>query len=584
MKMTPIKTAILGGLFAATAADAINVDANFNGLWYRTDVQTRTGWALDYVKVGPERGLLNLTGYVYDTAGQPTWVSAQSFVNAGDSSVDFALKTVEHIGSTLNSSGTVSVLDFADLTMTFDSCTKISATIDNISTDLIDNTDLSFELTPFDGQGLNARDADVCPYQVEFTSCPSFSTPAQQPRTCIIQGTLTGNKTLTNNTNWVLNGPVFVGEDGGTTANLTIEPGTRVLGVSGNDFMAVQRGSKIFAEGTPTAPIVFTGPYNASSPEAGSGNWGGLIISGKAPLNICDDSVPFGQCEAVGEGGSGLYGGDDPYDSSGVIKYVRIQFGGFRINDEDELNGLSVQGAGSGTVLDYIQIHANEDDGIEFYGGTANAKHLVMTDIKDDSLDWTHGWQGNLQYVLVKQNPNASSVKERGIEADNFENNNEATPRSQPMIANATFIGGPSEDKTTTGMVLRRGTGANFTNVIVTGFEECIDLDSVATFDAAGTPENLTGTLTMENMVISCDLNFKEEAEDTFTVQSFFEAQPGNRVIDPALNGIYPTTDTPTGMAIDAEKWGPFFDKVNYIGAFKDQSTAWTSGWTEFLD
>lgn len=584
MKMTPMKTAVLGGLFFASAAQAINVDSNFNGLWYRADVSTRTGWALDYVKVGPERGLINLTGYVHDTNGQPTWVSAQSFVNAGDSSVDFALKTVEHEGGTLDAAGDVTIIDFADLTLSFDTCTKISASIDNISTGLIANNDLNFELTPFDSQGLNKRDAGVCPYQVEFTSCPAFSTAAQQPNTCIIQGTLTGDVTLTNNANWVLNGGVFVGEDGGTPGNLTIEPGTRVLGVSGNDFLAVQRGSKIFAEGTANAPIVFTGPYNASAPEAGAGNWGGLVISGRAPLNICDESVPFGQCEAVGEGGSGLYGGDDPTDSSGVLKYVRIQFGGYRINDEDELNGLAVQGVGSGTVLDYIQIHANEDDGVEFYGGTANAKHLVMTHIKDDSLDWTHGWQGKLQYVLVKQDPSASAVKERGIEADNFEDNNEATPRSMPMIANATFIGGPSDDKTTTGMVLRRGTGANFTNTIVTGFEKCLDLDSDATFSAAGTPQALTGTLTMENTVISCDVNFEEEDGDAFTVQSFFEAQPGNMVADPALMGIYPTANSPAAMMMDAEKWGAFFDKVTYVGAFKDQATAWTNGWTEFLD
>ena len=103
-----------------------------------------------------------------------------------------------------------------------------------------------------------------------------------------------------------------------------------------------------------------------------------------------------------------------------------------------------------------------------------------------------------MQYLLAKQDPDAANDKERGIEADNYEENNDASPRSQPMIANATFIGAPSDNKTTTGMVLRRGTGANFTNVIVTGFEKCLDIDSDATFAAAGTPNNLTGTLTMK--------------------------------------------------------------------------------------
>ncbi|WP_179952257.1 hypothetical protein [Marinicella rhabdoformis] len=583
MKMTPIKAAVLGGLFAASTAQAINVDALFEGQWYRTDIDGGQGWSLDYMKVGPEKGSFFVSGYVYDDNGNPFWVVGQDLdVQAGESTLNFDLLSVT--GGSFDGASSRDVASFGTMTMEVNNCRSISVDISGIDSTFVGQSTSNFDLTPFDEITGYARDISACPYQTTFTSCPSFATAAQQPKTCVIQGTLTGDKTLTNDTNWVLNGGVFVGEDGGTTGNLTIEPGTRVLGVSGNDFLAVQRGSKIFAEGTAKAPIVFTGPYNASAPEAGAGNWGGLVISGRAPLNICDDSVPFGQCEAVGEGGSGLYGGDDPTDSSGVIKYVRIQFGGYRINDEDELNGLAVQGAGSGTVLDYIQIHANEDDGIEFYGGTANAKHLVLTSIKDDSLDWTHGWQGNLQYVLVKQDPSASAVKERGIEADNFEGNNEATPRSMPMIANATFIGGPSDDKTTTGMVLRRGTGANFTNTIVTGFEKCLDIDSGATFDAAGTPQALTGTLTMENTTISCDVNFEEEDGDAFTVQSFFEAQPGNMVADPMLMGIYPTADSPAAMMMDAEKWGPFFDKVTYIGAFKNQATAWTNGWTEFLD
>lgn len=583
MKFTKMKAALIGGVFAASAAQAINVDALFEGQWYRTDIDGGQGWSLDYMKIGPEKGSFFVSGYVYDDNGTPFWVVGQdSDVQAGESTLNFDLLTVT--GGSFDGASSRAVESFGTMTMEVNTCRSISVNITGIDSTFVAQTTSSFELSPFDEITGFPRDIASCPYQEPFTSCPSFATPAQQPKTCIVQGTLTGDVTFTNNANWVLNGGVFVGEDGGTAGNLTIEPGTRVLGVSGNDFLAVQRGSKIFAEGTPQAPIVFTGPFNASAPEAGAGNWGGLVISGRAPLNICDDSVPFGQCEAVGEGGSGLYGGDDPFDSSGVLKYVRIQFGGFRINDEDELNGLAVQGVGSGTVLDYIQVHANEDDGVEFYGGTANAKHVLLTGIKDDSLDWTHGWQGKIQYLIVKQDPDAANVKERGIEADNFEDNNEATPRSMPMIANATFIGGPSDDKTTTGMVLRRGTGANFTNVIVTGFEKCLDLDSGATFAAAGTPDNLTGTLTMENTVISCDVNFEEEDGDAFTVQAFFEAQNGNVVADPALNNIYPTANTPAGMMMDAEKWGAFFDKVTYRGAIKDKATAWTNGWTEFLD
>jgi len=579
---TSIKGAIFGGVMLSTAASAINVDELFEGQWFRGSQDNGTGWQLDYIKTGPEAGLFFVTGFIYGDNGEPTWVAGNAPVVAGQSVLDFDLFEITDGAFTTNESRTSSA--FADMTFDVNNCRSISAEITNINSAFISETSTSFELSPIDEIGGQVRDASVCPYQTTFTACPSFSTATAQAKTCAISGTLTGDITLTNDTNWVLQGGVFVGEDGGQTANLTVQPGTRVLGVTGNDFLAVQRGSKIFAEGTANAPIVFTGPFTANDPSAGAGNWGGLVINGQAPINICDESVPFEQCEDIGEGSSGNFGGNKPDDSSGVLKYVRVQFGGYRINDEDELNGIAFQAVGSGTVVDHVQVHANEDDGVEFFGGTVNAKHLVLTGIKDDSLDWTHGWTGNVQYVVVKQDPNAANDKERGIEADNFEDNNDASPRSNPVIANATFIGAPSDNKTTTGMVLRRGTGFNMTHVIITGFENCLDLDSVATFNAAGTPNNLTGTATMENTIISCDNNFVAEEEDTFSVQSFFEAQMGNQVANPALDNIYPTSATPGVMTMDADKFGAFFDKTNYAGAFKSKANAWTNGWTEFLD
>jgi len=577
-----LKSALLGGVLLSGTAAAINVDQLFEGQWYRGAEDNGTGWQLDYIKTGPEAGLFFVTGFIYGDDGQPTWVAGNSSVVAGQSTLNFEIYEVT--GGSLTENVNRTTEKFADMVFEVNNCRSISATIDNINSAFISDTSTSFELSPIDEAGGQLRDSSVCPYQTTFTACPSFATTTTQPKTCAISGTLTGDVTLTNDTNWVLQGGVFVGEDGGQTANLTVEPGTRIMGVTGNDFLAVQRGSKIFAEGTPTAPIVFSGPFTATDPSASAGNWGGLVINGRAPLNICDDAVSFEQCEDIGEGSSGNFGGNLPEDSSGVLKYVRVQFGGFKINDEDELNGIALQGVGSGTVIDHVQVHANEDDGIEFFGGTVNAKHLVLTGIKDDSLDWTHGWNGHVQYVVVKQDSDPANDKERGIEADNFEDNNEATPRSQPSIANATFIGAPSDNKTTTGMVLRRGTGFNLTNVIVTGFEKCLDLDSSATFAAAGTPLNLTGTGTMENTIISCDVNFEEEEGDAYTVQSFFEAQMGNQVADPALDGIYPTSNTPAVMSMDGTKFGAFFDKTNYAGAFKSKASAWTNGWTEFLD
>ncbi len=582
MKINQFKTALLGSVLLSGSALAINVDENFEGAWYRGADDNRTGWQIDYIKKGPEKGNINITGFIYADNGEPTWVAGDAEILAGQSTVTFQLG--EFVGGNFTGQGNVTGALFGDMTLEFNHCRSITASIDNIASAYVSDSSVEFELEPLDEINGYERDASVCPYQTSFSGCPAFAEDTNQDKTCALSGTLTGDITLTNDTNWVLQGGVFVGEDGGQSANLTIQPGTRVLGVTGNDFLAVQRGSKIFAEGTANAPIVFTGPYNGSDEAAGPGNWGGLIINGRAPINICDGSVPLSQCEDIGEGGSGNYGGDDPEDSSGVLRYVRVQFGGYRINDEDELNGIAFQGVGRGTVVDHIQVHANEDDGVEFFGGTVNAKNIILTDIKDDSLDWTHGWTGSLQYVIVKQNPDANNDKERGIEADNYEENHDASPRALPKIVNATFIGAPSVNKTTTGLVLRRGTGANLSHFVVTGFEKCLDLDSDATFAAAGTPGNLTGTLTMENFVIDCDDNFDEEDGDAYTIESFFNAQMGNSAEAVNLDGIYPTVNTPRGFSLNRELFGDFFDSVNYSGAIGDKSQDWTSGWSEFLD
>ncbi len=148
---------------------------------------------------------------------------------------------------------------------------------------------------------------------------------------------------------------------------------------------------------------------------------------------------------------------------------VRVQYAGNRFRDTNELNGIAFQGVGAGTVVENIQVHANEDDGVEFFGGTVNARNIVLTDVRDDSLDWTEGWTGSIQNLLVVQDQdfNAIEAADNGIEADNLEGNTNDTPRSQPKIANATFIGRPD----TTGAVLRRGTGTNLTNVIFNNFQ-----------------------------------------------------------------------------------------------------------------
>jgi hypothetical protein len=270
-----------------------------------------------------------------------------------------------------------------------------------------------------------------------------------------------------------------------------------------------------------------------------------------------------------------------------MLRYVRVQFAGDRITDEDELNGIALQGVGSGTVIDHVQVHRNADDGIEFFGGTVNARHLVLTDIEDDSVDWTQGYQGKIQHVLVKQILDDTVDTDRGMELDNLEQDNDASPRSGAVMANFTLIGKPGE----LGINPRRGTGGNFSNFIVTGFENCLDIDSTATFDAAGSapfPDGLTGVLTMENTILNCSTNIVENDEDVadpWSVQDFFDSQPGNMEMNPNLDSLFPPAGAmySQGFELDPMVYDDFFEDVDYIGAFRSREAAWIWNWTEFL-
>lgn len=388
---------------------------------------------------------------------------------------------------------------------------------------------------------------------------------------CRVSGTLTEDVTFTADKQWLLRGGVFVGNDTDPTV-LTIEPGTTIYGDSSAlSFLVVTRSSQIIADGTADAPIVFT-----SSKEVGSrarGDWGGLIINGRAPINNCTSGV----CEAEGEGGTGSYGGDDDSDDSGVLRYVRVEFAGSLISPDNELNGIGFQGVGNGTTVDYVQVHMNKDDGIEFFGGTVNFKHVVTTGIGDDSLDWTDGWIGKGQFFVAEQYDDNG---DNGIEADNNSDDNGRTPRSHPVLSNLTIVGAPNGAGSDVGILLREGTGADLFNVVVTGFNEgCLDIDNEETFTA--------GELAIENSIVYCNglnaeapdfINDEEDFTPPFTVEDFFMTMnQGNAVVDPMLGGMLPSTGSPlmSGGAVPADS---FFDDVDFIGGVGDDD--WTAGWT----
>ena len=555
---------------------AFTIDEGIEGQWYESEIQANRGWGFTYIPTQPEEGVLFVTGYVYHASGNPYWVAGNSTVFDGQFAVDIDLLYLEG-GAFGPEQGSPVVADanFGTLSVEFNTCNEATFSFSGIEGVPDFEADFSSLKTI-----VNGNTADNCVYQKAFEGCPAGTTAGTIERSCVLEGTYTSDLTLTNDTTWVLAGGVFIGDkadigdpvptDGPV---LTIEPGTRIVGSGGTgNALYIQRGSKIIAEGLPHAPIVMTGASYASE-GATAGQWGGLVINGAAPLNTCDSGV----CEAVGEGDSGAYGGDDPLDDSGVLRYVRVQFAGEKINDEDELNGIAFQGVGAGTVVDYVQVHRNADDGIEFFGGTVSAKHLVLTDIEDDSVDWTQGWQGNLQYVLVDQG--SIDENDRGMELDNLEQNNDALPRSGGVMANFTLLGAPGE----LGINPRRGTAGRFSNFLVVGFDRCLDIDSSATFAVAD-----AGELTFENTVLDCNTNIVENDEDTpdpWSVISWFNGQPGNAQADVTLNGAFLPAGSPylSGHPLDPEVYGEFFDDTDYVGAFRSGESAWIMGWTEFL-
>jgi hypothetical protein len=394
----------------------------------------------------------------------------------------------------------------------------------------------------------------------------------------------TSDVTLTNDAHWILKGRTAVGNDNTDSATLYVQFGTTLIGESGDDFLVVRRGSKIEAVGSATQPITMTSIQDMTGAETGIGQWGGVVLLGNAPANSCGDQVgeataeELASCGVSAEGDAGQFGGNISDDNSGTLKYVIVKQAGKTLGNGDELNGISLAGVGSQTELDYIQVHENLDDGVEFFGGTASISHLVLTSIGDDSLDWSFGWTGNAQYVVIKQ---SGSEGDNAIEADNSEFDSSATPLTMPTISNVTIIG----DSGVNGIRLRAGTAGILKNVMVTGgegYENCLRVGSDSV------PRAEDGTLTITHSVVACETenNFGDEAINDGNVESWFLGQTGNSVQTAASlglsdNGYMPTSDSLLlGTGFDSSTLDSYFDSVDYIGAM-DSQTDWTAGWVK---
>lgn len=390
-----------------------------------------------------------------------------------------------------------------------------------------------------------------------------------------------GDVTVEANATVTLKGTVVFEEGSSLTigAGATIEGDTSVL-----SYLIIDRGATIDATGTSAAPITFTSSNAAGS--RGQEDWGGIIINGYAKLNSGDT--------ATGEGDSGTYGGSDDADNSGTLKYVRVMFAGKDFSTDNELNGIALQGVGSGTTLEYIQVHNNKDDGIEMFGGNVNIRYIISTGNGDDQIDATDGWRGTVQYAVA-----APITGDKALEHDG-NSTTTATPYTEVFYSNLTVVRGDDTEES----AIRNREGAKFTyyNTYVADVSAgtdangltCVeDSDDTATItlntsvlleacgtDTAGT--GVTGSPTsvaaFSGNVTSITAGASNEVKDLASLEAagaaiFVESTAYT------TNAVDPTAQTLTG----SDSSTPTFDAFGagqYIGAFGGND--WASAWTTF--
>lgn len=396
---------------------------------------------------------------------------------------------------------------------------------------------------------------------------------------------------ISQNTLWeakdtiILDGFVYVKSG----ATLTIEPGTLIKGLSDSKAcLIVERGAKIIANGTAQKPIVFTSDKPAG--ERKPGDWAGIIICGKAPINQVGG-------EAELEGGTGaVYGGTDPNDNSGVLRYVRIEFAGYEVSNGNEINGLTMGGVGSGTTIEYVQVSFGRDDSFEWFGGSVNAKYLVSYRGGDDDFDTDNGFSGKIQFGFILRGPEEADKSDasNGFESDNDASGSSNSPLTSAKFSNITILG-PYATKTQAnvnpnhkyGLRLRRNTRLSLYNSIIAGFNTGISLEgpSKELYNAANGPE--IKNCLMAGMV----KNYNAKTDGTSLTQEQYETMfaAGN-------NTLY--TENADLKLTNAWNWGNVnpmpqagspalsgasftgltgFETVTFRGGFGTQN--WTEGW-----
>ncbi len=430
-----------------------------------------------------------------------------------------------------------------------------------------------------------------------LTDSGTITGPTGTYRVCTLPARINVSSTLPRVAGLLyrLGGRVDVGTDQGPASTnnvvtLTVEPGVIAYGGTGVSWLHVNRGNRIQAVGTPTAPIIWTSRDNVLglNTDDSIGQWGGIVLSGRAPITDCiaPAATPGTiACERQVEGAvdPALYGGANSADNSGRISYMQIRYSGFVLSGNSELQALTTGGVGSGTVLDHIQSHNSSDDGAEFFGGTVNMKYFVSTGADDDNLDTDTGVKGFFQYVLAIQRPNAGDSM---IEADSDNALDGNIPRQNTRVANFTFIQ-RNNISNLAAVLLRGGTDYTLVNgVVVSPNTTCLAISrpqtASATVDAA---IDEAGAPVFRSVVMQCGATpFSDRNGVTAgATASIFGTGTNNNnsAFVPTLTSAFVNGTAETAVtAIDPKSISAFFDTTAWVGAVRNAADNWYSGWT----
>ncbi len=394
---------------------------------------------------------------------------------------------------------------------------------------------------------------------------------------CLLSGSILTDATLTTDYVYSMTDYVTVGDGAGeltsydapSEVTLTINPGVAFRSTS-KGTLIISRGSKINANGTAEAPIVMS---SIDDNYEGNKEWGGLVVQGFAKNNQCANeyaATPEEICNTADEADTGFHGGNDDADNSGSISYLIVAEGGYEVVADSEINGITMHSVGYGTTVENVMVYNNYDDGIEFFGGSVNVKHLILVDNGDESIDWDDGYRGNIQFSLVRQG--VTNAGDNGIEADNAGLSNTAEPVSNPTLSNITFQ--TASEGSAYLMRAKVGTYGTLTKIAADNYAKAFRIaDTETTVVLTDSLVEYTGmdaedTLRLENSATEGQITGwgASSTSDNVALGNAFEVTGGNGSV---------TASTATS----ANASTGFFEETDYIGAVDPTVTAAESAW-----